>query len=324
MMQERFPGIERAFSGARATFADMDRLYFGNNRSLWIGLSALLVTILLGAWWTVRKNASVDTYGTYFPGKANLALRRTAHYLLSEKGDSTSAIAPVQKIDADTWEITVDHAFNYDRLPVLLQQSLEVHGIRSDYDVAVLKCSDEVLQLGYNFLDFKQNSIVPCGGRDIEENCYKLRVHFNRAKTTSAGNGWLIWLVAIGGLLTGFFITARFRRKPAPDTFTETASAEPSMRVGQSTFDPDNQILISGKQRHKLTYREAKLLQLFAANPNRLLERDFILQSVWADEGILVGRSVDVFVSRLRKLLREDTTVRIVAVHGVGYRLEVG
>ena len=91
---------------------------------------------------------------------------------------------------------------------------------------------------------------------------------------------------------------------------------------GNSRLDPGNQTLISGASRHALTYREAKLLHLFASHPNQLLERDFILQSVWEDEGIIVGRSVDVFVSRLRKLLRDDPGVRIVAVHGVGYRME--
>lgn len=66
------------------------------------------------------------------------------------------------------------------------------------------------------------------------------------------------------------------------------------------------------------------MLCLFASSPNQLLERDFILQQVWADEGVLVGRSVDMFVSRLRKKLALDPSIGIVAVHGVGYRLETG
>ena len=76
------------------------------------------------------------------------------------------------------------------------------------------------------------------------------------------------------------------------------------------------------EQRFQLTYREAKLLHLFVKNQNQLLERSFILENVWADEGIQVGRSIDMFVSRLRKFLRADPTLRLVAVHGVGYRLE--
>lgn len=53
------------------------------------------------------------------------------------------------------------------------------------------------------------------------------------------------------------------------------------------------------------------------------MERDSIIQQVWADEGVLVGRSVDVFVSRLRKKLADDTSVVLAVVHGIGYRMEV-
>ena len=72
---------------------------------------------------------------------------------------------------------------------------------------------------------------------------------------------------------------------------------------------------------HELTYREAKLLQLFVSHPNQLLDRGFILRHVWADEGILVSRSVDMFVSRLRKLVEVDAAAPryIQTVWGVGY-----
>jgi DNA-binding response OmpR family regulator len=93
---------------------------------------------------------------------------------------------------------------------------------------------------------------------------------------------------------------------------------------GQTRLDVANQLMVcQGVQQH-LTFRETKLLRLFAENPDRLLERDYILQQVWADEGILVGRSIDVFVSRLRKKLAADATLSIVAVHGIGYRMAVG
>lgn len=73
-----------------------------------------------------------------------------------------------------------------------------------------------------------------------------------------------------------------------------------------------------------MTFRETKLLRLFASSPDQLLEREFILNQVWADEGVLVGRSIDVFVSRLRKKIAADPSIGIVAIHGVGYRLETG
>lgn len=96
-----------------------------------------------------------------------------------------------------------------------------------------------------------------------------------------------------------------------------------NLKCGNSRLNINNQTLIVNKKSKQLTYREAKLLKLFFSYPNQLLERDFILQLVWEDEGIIVGRSLDVFISRLRKILRLDGRLKIVNVHGVGYKLEV-
>ena len=60
-----------------------------------------------------------------------------------------------------------------------------------------------------------------------------------------------------------------------------------------------------------------------AQHPNEVLSRDTLIAKVWEDEGVIVGRSLDVFISRLRKLLKGDDSVQIKTVHGVGYRLEV-
>lgn len=130
-----------------------------------------------------------------------------------------------------------------------------------------------------------------------------------------------------GFLLAGISGFVWYRVAKARDTSetltVDSDESEDVIRLGNSNFHPADQSLNVAGTRHELTYREAKLLRLFATHPNQLLEREFILKSVWEDEGIFVGRSVDVFVSRLRKLLRSDPTVRIAAVHGVGYRLEV-
>ena len=95
------------------------------------------------------------------------------------------------------------------------------------------------------------------------------------------------------------------------------------IRVGNSIFDTNNQIFKYNNIETKLTYREAKLLQLFCAHKNELLDRDYILKQVWEDEGVLVGRSVDVFVSRLRKIMKNDDSLKISNVHARGYRFEI-
>jgi hypothetical protein len=264
-----------------------------------------------------------NSKNNHFPEKVNLALRRTVHHLLKASGDSTSRIEPVKMLDEFTFKIRLEKNFNYDLLPKLLEESFKIHQIEDIYDVSVLDCKDGELELGYNSFDFKKDKNVPCVGRIQDKTCYDLQVIFTKkaVQTTSKP----LWLVPLWGLfLVGFIFWNRKKSKDniKPEITIEKELSD-SINFGNSTFDFTNQTLFSGNIQHNLTYREAKLLKLFVNNQNQLLERDFILKSVWEDEGITVGRSLDVFVSRLRKMLSADSTVQIVTLHGVGYKLQV-
>lgn len=261
----------------------------------------------------------------HFKEKVNLALRRTAHHLLAQAGDSTSTIPPVEQIIKGTWIVRFERPFDYGALPAYLQESFDLHGITADYDVMVLDCHEDLLLLGYNKRDHTENNEPPCGTREQNAGCYNLQVTFAETPTQASGK-WLFWLALLAILPVGYWAHRLWKKRTAPAMSPQQEADAPESMItfGQSAFHFTNQVLIVAGARHDLTYREAKLLQLFFEHPNQLLERDFILQSVWADEGILVGRSVDMFVSRLRKLLRADAAVNIVTVHGVGYRLEVG
>jgi Transcriptional regulatory protein, C terminal len=253
----------------------------------------------------------------------NLALRRTAHHLLLASGDSTTRIPAVETIGERTWQVRLEHAFDYDQLPPLLQSSLEVHQIQAPYNVSVFSCSDTVLQLGYNFMDFKRDSAASCGGRDLAAGCYLLQVSFSEAATPRLPVPLAGGVVA--GALVFLALSGLVRRKPIEVTAAapEAPPVETGLPFGLSRLDVTNQMLDCGGVSHSLTFRETKLLHLFVTHQNQLLERRTILEQVWADEGVLVGRSVDMFVSRLRKLLRADATLQLVAVHGVGYKLQV-
>lgn len=88
-------------------------------------------------------------------------------------------------------------------------------------------------------------------------------------------------------------------------------------------LDLKNLSLHQGETRQQLTERETQLLYFLSSQPNSLLRRDDILKAVWGDDGYFTGRSMDVFISRLRKLFRSDSQVNIVNVHGTGYRMEI-
>ena len=96
-----------------------------------------------------------------------------------------------------------------------------------------------------------------------------------------------------------------------------------SFSVGDFTFDCQTLTLGHSTGQKTLTQKEAEVLKLLCANTERVLKREEILTSVWGDDDYFMGRSLDVFISKLRKYLKEDPRVEIVNYHGVGFRLEV-
>lgn len=99
-------------------------------------------------------------------------------------------------------------------------------------------------------------------------------------------------------------------------------SAEQTFQLGQFSFDSHNFILAHSSGSKTLTQKEAEVLKLLCRNADRVLKREEILKSVWGDDDYFMGRSMDVFISKLRKYLKEDPSVQIVNYHGVGFRLE--
>jgi two-component system OmpR family response regulator len=93
--------------------------------------------------------------------------------------------------------------------------------------------------------------------------------------------------------------------------------------LGSLICDFSSQQVTHGNSIIALTNKEATLLKLFCHHLNKVLNRDVIQKAIWEDEGYFVGRSMDVFISRLRKILSADPAVSIVNVHGVGYKLDV-
>ena len=95
------------------------------------------------------------------------------------------------------------------------------------------------------------------------------------------------------------------------------------LKVSESTLDVNNLILNSNGLVTRLTYKEAKLLQMFFRHCDKLIERDVFLKTVWEEDGFFVARSMDVFVSKLRKYLSNDKAIRIENIRGIGYIMKV-
>lgn len=104
---------------------------------------------------------------------------------------------------------------------------------------------------------------------------------------------------------------------------THTEPSHQTFNIGTYKFDNSNLTLHHHAESKTLTQKEAELLKLLCANKDRVLKREEILKAVWGDDDYFMGRSMDVFISRLRKYLKRDESIQIANYHGVGFRLEI-
>ncbi len=110
-------------------------------------------------------------------------------------------------------------------------------------------------------------------------------------------------------------ILRRVRGKKNVDTVT--------FKLGKFTFDSRRQILINGDEQTKLTTKESELLCLLCKHANDVLQRELALKTIWVDDNYFNARSMDVYITKLRKHLKDDPAIEINNVHGKGYRLIV-
>jgi two-component system OmpR family response regulator len=104
-------------------------------------------------------------------------------------------------------------------------------------------------------------------------------------------------------------------------TGTYVNKKEESYTIGGYSFDPLKQILSYQNQPVKLTTKESELLELLCRQGNEILERNFALKTIWIDDNYFNARSMDVYITRLRKYLKKDPDVKILNIHGRGYKL---
>ena len=91
--------------------------------------------------------------------------------------------------------------------------------------------------------------------------------------------------------------------------------------IGKYRFDTNKHLLILEDKEQKLTTKESDLLRLLCNNANQVLERNFALRAIWIDDNYFNARSMDVYITKLRKYLKEDPSIEIMNIHGTGYKL---
>jgi DNA-binding winged helix-turn-helix (wHTH) protein len=265
-----------------------------------------------------------------FMKSVNLTIREIGHHLLLQAGDSTSRVLPVKEISEGVFLLEFENEFIFkpDTLAALAQRFLAKTDL-SDYTVTVYECFKSDIVYGFQISPPTKN-IEACSGRTQPKGCYNIEIAF--ANFNDSTNDYTSASLILSGFLFVFSIVLIINRfgkstsglkKNDSEQFSINSVNSALPNLGKFTFDLHNQKLLFGNEMIILTDKECKILELLNRNFGELTSREDLIQEVWANEGVITGRSLDMFVSKLRKKLSADPELRITNIHGRGYKLEV-
>jgi hypothetical protein len=254
-----------------------------------------------------------------FSELVKIALRDVGNKLLLANQDSTSLILPVQKVEESKYQLSFEKELTIypDTLVKVVQESFQKANLPSHYQLEVKQCKD--LEVAYSFLQNAnvEKSIVPCSGRNIPKKCYTIEVRFLEKTATSSSKITWIVIMSLSILSALMFFPKRKKTKQLHSTI------ENGIPLGKFLFYPEESKLLLTSNEINLSKKEVELLTLFVENPNKIIKREELSKKVWEDHGVFVGRSLDTYISKLRKKLSDDDSIKLTNVHGIGYVLEV-
>jgi len=266
--------------------------------------------------------------GEIFSKRVNIAVRAIGHNLLLQAGDSTSVVLPVIEKSKGVFLLEFENEFVFqpDTLVEIVQRFLDKTGL-SRYTVTVHECHSQAIVYGFE-INPPVNSIKACRGRSQPKACYNIEIAFADFPHPTVLNSQIAMMISgILSVLAVVLISRNLGSKKSKPLVEQNASIQneinPVLTIGRFVFDTTHQSLRMGEETISLTDKECRILTLLNRNIGRLTLREELIQEVWTDEGVITGRSLDMFISKLRKKLSDDPVLRITNVHGKGYRLEI-
>jgi DNA-binding winged helix-turn-helix (wHTH) protein len=279
-----------------------------------VGLLLLMFVSIICVAFSMTGNDDFDN------ARREVLLRRIGHEILLQSGDSTSRVLPVKRIAENEYQISFEHdlSFQPDLLVNTTRRLLAKDPLARDYVVNVLNCANASVTYGYAMSKNKKDDIVTCLGRRQPIACYMINIKFKPTGIITAKNGYLLGSLTILAIVGFIFLRSVKPRKTLPD----------SQHIGMFTlglisFDAETRKLMINGKTIDLTRTENRVLRIFALSPNEAIERSRLQKEIWEDEGVIVGRSLDMFISKLRKKLEFDPNIKIVVIRGKGYKLEI-
>lgn len=259
------------------------------------------------------------------------AIRAVGDQILLQSNDSTSRVLPIkQKGSVYLMSFETELQITPDSLVALVKEQFARIKLQDDYLVELLSCDSHKVVYSYLMVKKASKDMVACKIRSLAKDCYQIKISLSELEFTldskaeneapvKSDNSNKMWLILISAAFVIILLIAYQAKKRSTADSMVT-----SIKLGKFHFKPTDATLILKEERIDLSVKEADLLQLLHGSLNQTVEREVILKEVWGDEGDYVGRTLDVFISKLRKKLSADPEVKIMNVRGVGYRLVVG
>lgn len=255
-----------------------------------------------------------------FSEKVKVVLREVGNQLLLSNKDSVSLILPVKELASNKYQISFEKqlSFKPNILVDIVKNAFEKASFSENYIVEVLQCSDHEVAYSYQIKNESEKDIIPCSERFLPKNCYQIEVLFTNRNSLFFNRNTLLIIGFI--VLLGWLFFVFYQRKSLEKKVEINANF---VLLGIFSFYPEQHKLMQKAKEISLSKKECELLEIFVANPNQIIKREELTKKVWEDNGVFVGRSLDTYISKLRKKLKEDTSIQLINIHGVGYKLEI-
>jgi hypothetical protein len=268
-----------------------------------------------------------------------IAMRMIGHQIMLWEGNSTEAIPPIVIEDPTSYRINFSSEFQFQpqKLVAFIANVMQDYKVAENYRVQVRECEKDSIIYSYQIGGKDSLDIIPCLGREQNRSCYYLIVKILNAESDLLVASWSETTsspkqsesntkpYAIAILTTLAFLGLWFirpsRKMKKVSIFKEDEAISAVKKLGQTQFNRLTFSLSYNEQKTELSAKESDLLEFLAKHLNQRVEKDKILKAVWGDDGDYVGRTLDVFISKLRKKLAADNSIRIVNIRGIGYQL---
>lgn len=253
--------------------------------------------------------------------KREVLLRRIGHELLLQSGDTTSRVLPIVKINENVYQIKFENELTFQTasLVSITKRILQKDPDAQDYIVKVLNCANSSVVYAFAISKNQKDDIVSCIGRRQPKACYVISIQFNEKNS----NG-LRYTYFFGGLAFMVLLVFAYSKVVKPKKKTSSKVLHDKRFIlGSILFDVQKRQLLQNEVCIDLTDTETRLMQIFAQSPNQIIDRSRLQKEIWEDEGVIVGRSLDMFISKLRKKLELDANINIVVIRSKGYKLEI-